>query len=97
MSGTVEVFVPMNGQKNTLVNYFNSNGVKYLSGIPVADEVPVDALLFEVEDTGKDFVKKQFLDGTDFEIVDVDFLDEFEVDGVVVGWEVDYRVAEKMR
>lgn len=97
MSGTVGVFVPMNGQKDTLVNYFNSNGVKYLGGIPVADEAPVDALLFEVEDMGRDFVNKNYIDETDFEIVDVDFLDEFEVDGVVVGWEVDYRVSEKMR
>lgn len=93
-------FVAMAGMRDRLVKYFEDSGVRYLFGIPVAQEeidpddyLPED-LLEKIEEVAEESVKDVVGDG--YVLAGIDYLEEFEIDGEVVGWEIDFAIAEEM-
>lgn len=96
MTGKTGVFVPFEGKREALVNYFENDGVRHLGGLPVSVvSLPADATEEEVVKVAEEFAFDNYVDSNEYAFGDEpDFIDVFEVDGEPVGWEVDLRVWE---
>lgn len=88
------VFVPAVGYKEDIEKYLTQDGVKFIGGLPVTDGIPVNALLYDVEVQAKDFIQDNYFPRTPVNL-DVSYLDEFEIQGKVVGWEVEVYAFEE--
>ena len=85
------VFVPAVGHKKNIEKYLKQGGVTYFTGLPVTDELGHDTgkvLLYDAEVKAKEFVQNKLLP-LEISYLDVSYLDEFEVEGEFVGWEVE--------
>ena len=92
----VGVFVPFEGKRDVLASYFERDEVIHFSGIPVADiSLSPEATDEEIREVAEDFAYEKFVDSTECVIGETDFLDVFEVNGEVVGWDVDLSVWDR--